>query len=140
MFSSSSKNQPAENTQAQTQNYGVFIAKGAELSGNFSSNTSARIDGVFSGIIYSEEDIVVGESGQLKANVIAKNVTVASKIEGNVVAKNKLEVLAGSSIIGDIRCDQLLVESGALVRGKIGGVDDADAQQSLPPKAAETAE
>lgn len=79
MFSSSSKNQPAENTQAQTQNYGVFIAKGAELSGNFSSNTSARIDGVFSGIIYSEEDIVVGESGQLKANVIAKNVTVAGK-------------------------------------------------------------
>lgn len=127
MFSSSNNKQTAEsNTSANS--FGVFIAKNAELSGNISVNGSARIDGIFNGIIYSEENVVIGECGQLKANIIAKNITVAGKVEGNVVAKDKLEVLAGSSIKGDIRSNQLLVELGAVVRGKIGGVDDLDEQ------------
>ncbi len=126
MFSSSNNNNSNTGITTAAPNFGVYISKNAELSGNISVKGSARIDGTFSGIIYSEEDIIVGETGNLKANVYANNVTVAGIIEGNVVAKQKLEVLANSSIKGDIRSAQMLVELGGTIRGNVGGIEDTE--------------
>ena len=91
--------------------------------------SSDLIDGTFSGIVFSESDVVVGETGNIKANIFGANVTVAGKIEGNVVAKGTLEVLASSVITGDVRCEKLTVETGAVLRGNVGGLEDAAAPQ-----------
>ena len=70
-----------------------------------------------------------GETGNIKANIFGANVTVAGKIEGNIVAKGTLEVLASSVITGDVRCEKLTVETGAVLRGNVGGLEDAAAPQ-----------
>ena len=88
-----------------------------------------RIDGSFSGIVFSEGDVVVGETGSIKANIFGANVDIAGKVEGNIVAKGTLELLASSVVTGDVRCEKLTVENGALLRGNVGGLEGAETPQ-----------
>ena len=121
MFGSSNNNNAKTNSalpKVAVDNFEAYTAQG-----------SIRIDGTFSGIVFSESDVVVGETGNIKANIFGANVTVAGKIEGNIVAKGTLEVLASSVITGDVRCEKLTVETGAVLRGNVGGLEDAAAPQ-----------
>ena len=46
-------------------------------------------------------------------------------MKGNIVAKGTLEVLASSVITGDVRCEKLTVETGAVLRGNRRRLEDA---------------
>ncbi len=126
MFGSSGTNKNNNSTNFAVDNFEVYIGKTTQMTGNITSKGSVRIDGSFSGIVFSETDVVIGESGEIKANIFGVNVTVAGKVEGNIVAKGTLEVLATSTINGDVRCEKLTVEQGGVLRGNVGGVEDAE--------------
>ena len=136
MFGSSNNNNAKTNSalpKVAVDNFEAYIGKSTQITGNITAQGSIRIDGTFSGIVFSESDVVVGETGNItgniKANIFGANVTVAGKIEGNIVAKGTLEVLASSVITGDVRCEKLTVETGAVLRGNVGGLEDAAAPQ-----------
>ena len=132
MFGSSNNNNAKTNSalpKVAVDNFEAYIGKSTQITGNITAQGSIRIDGTFSGIVFSESDVVVGETGNIKANIFGANVTVAGKIEGNIVAKGTLEVLASSVITGNVRCEKLTVETGAVLRGNVGGLEDAAAPQ-----------
>ena len=132
MFGSSNNNNAKINSalpKVAVDNFEAYIGKSTQITGNITAQGSIRIDGTFSGIVFSESDVVVGETGNIKANIFGANVTVAGKIEGNIVAKGTLEVLASSVITGDVRCEKLTVETGDVLRGNVGGLEDAAAPQ-----------
>ena len=132
MFGSSNNNNAKTNSalpKVAVDNFEAYIGKSTQITGNITAQGSIRIDGTFSGIVFSESDVVVGETGNIKANIFGANVTVAGKIEGNIVAKGTLEILASSVITGDVRCEKLTVETGAILRGNVGGLEDAAAPQ-----------
>lgn len=131
MFGSSNSNTKTGSAlpSVAVDNFEAYLGKSAQFTGNITVQGSVRIDGTFSGIIFSESDVVIGESGNIKANIFGANVTVAGKVEGNIAAKGTLEILASSFITGDVRCGKLTVETGAVLRGNVGGIEDAAAPQ-----------
>ena len=132
MFGSSSNNSNKTGTalpKVAVDNFEVYIGKTTQMTGNISAQGSVRIDGSFSGIVFSEGDVVVGETGSIKANIFGANVDIAGKVEGNIVAKGTLELLASSVVTGDVRCEKLTVENGALLRGNVGGLEGAETPQ-----------
>jgi len=94
----------------------TILGNGTNIEGDIKTKGSIRIEGEISGNINADGDIFVGEDGRAKAEIKARNVILAGRVEGNISAK-KLEVLPSGKLIGDINIDILKIEEGALFEG-----------------------
>ncbi|MDI6703943.1 MAG: polymer-forming cytoskeletal protein [bacterium] len=76
-----------------------------------------RIDGRFEGEIKANGDLIIGKSGDVKANVVGGYVIIGGKVEGNVTTHKHLELQSGGQLIGDIRTPSLGVGEGVTFKG-----------------------
>ena len=53
----------------------------------------------------------------------------STQITGNITAQGSIRIDGSSVITGDVRCEKLTVETGAVLRGNVGGLEDAAAPQ-----------
>lgn len=105
------------------EEFAFLLGKNSTLCGNLQTSGASRIDGKFKGIIVSESDVLIGENGAVEANIFGENVTVAGQVTGNIVARGTLELLASGVLNGDVKVANLVVETGAILRGNIGGLE-----------------
>ena len=103
-----------------------------------SSDTSVRGDIHFSGRLYvsgavtgkittDEGDsatLLVDEGGCVEGDIHAAHVVIAGRVEGNVFARERLEVAATARVRGDVSYKQLGVELGGSVNGRVLCVED----------------
>jgi len=111
----------------------AFIDQGSEFEGKLSFRDTVRIDGRFSGEITSENTLIVGESGEIEAEIRSKNVVVSGTVNGNVIADAKVVLHKTARIKGDIQTPSIVVEEGAMITGKInmGGSSGRKSASSL---------
>ena len=114
MFGSSKKT--TNNTSAS--NVETLIGKTTVLSGTISSDGSIRIEGSFEGTVASKSDVFIGPLGKVKAEITAKNVTISGNVEGNMFVDEKLEMMPGSTLNGDVVSKKLVIEDGAMFKGR----------------------
>jgi cytoskeletal protein CcmA (bactofilin family) len=55
----------------------------------------------------------------VKSDVHGHRVSVAGAVAGNVVAKERVDLLAGAKLTGDVRAPRLTIADGASFRGKV---------------------
>ncbi len=89
-----------------------------KFSGNLKFSTSLKIKGEFNGEINSTGHLYIGRNAVVKAKIKAKNITVYGKIEGNIEAFDKIELLSKAELTGDIKTSDLLIERGCTFNGK----------------------
>jgi len=95
----------------------TIIGKGTNIEGTVSIEGATRIDGNVTGKLVSNDVITVGSTGIVKAEIRAKAIIVGGRVEGNLIASEKVELQAKSELIGDITSRSLLVEHGAVFHG-----------------------
>lgn len=112
MFSSlGGKNKKVETLES-------IIGKSTNIVGTIDIEGALRIDGTFEGDIRSRGTVVIAESSKVQCpSLVAVSVTVLGKLKGNIIASEKVELLAGSVFFGDIKCRYLSIEEGAIFRG-----------------------
>ena len=107
-------NRPAEsNNNSETR-----IGKGATLYGDIETAGNIRLDGKVVGNIRSKARVVLGESAQLKGNLVAQNAEVFGEIDGRVEIVDILTLKTSSNVKGDVICNKFVTESGANFNGK----------------------
>jgi cytoskeletal protein CcmA (bactofilin family) len=94
-----------------------LIGAGTVVEGKVKAEGSVRIDGKLVGDVISKGNAAVGLNGILEGTLNARNVTVAGKVTGTLVATEKLVLEGKSSMKGDIRAARLIVDEGALFDG-----------------------
>jgi cytoskeletal protein CcmA (bactofilin family) len=87
-----------------------YLYKGSRVSGHLSFQGSATIDGTVDGDIQCQGTLTIGESAEVKAKITAQAVIVRGKVEGNVTAKERIELIAPARLIGDIETSRLFFE------------------------------
>ncbi|MBW2493999.1 MAG: polymer-forming cytoskeletal protein [Deltaproteobacteria bacterium] len=97
----------------------AFIDQGSEFEGKLSFRDTVRIDGCFRGEITSENTLIVGESGEIDAEIRSKTVVVSGTVHGNVIAEAKVVLHKSAHVEGDIQTPSIVVEEGAMITGKI---------------------
>lgn len=109
-----------QNTHPIRQPVGFETVLGANstLRGDLKSQANVRLDGVFEGNLEIEGNVLVGETGKVKADINAKNVVIAGAVRGNVTG-NKVQLLRTSRVWGDISAAAITTEEGAFIDGKI---------------------
>ncbi len=95
------------------------IGPGSIFEGKFYISGSLRIDGKFEGEIKTEDALVVGETGKVKTNIMAKTVVVAGTMIGNIAAENDVRLEKSGKLLGDIQAPTLQITPGVVAHGTI---------------------
>ena len=119
--------------ETRRMDYEVIISQNTAINGNISINGCTRIDGVIDGTLAVDNDLFIGESGNIRATVYAKNATISGQVTGNITCKEKLQLTSNAKVFGDIKCQTLVIAEGAIFRGKCGGFDSSDAAEPEAP-------
>ena len=94
-----------------------FIDKGSFIRGELSFEETFRIDGRFEGKIRSGSELILGDDADVNAEIEVGRLTVNGKLKGSVHATERVELLAGARVLGDISTPVLRIEEGAHFEG-----------------------
>lgn len=109
---------------------GKTIVVRGEIKGSEDLVIEGRIEGTIS---LTESRLTIGPTAVAAADLVARDVLVLGQVQGNITASGRVELRAGSNIVGDIRAARLSVEDNAVFRGKVdltqpgkGGVNEPE--------------
>jgi cytoskeletal protein CcmA (bactofilin family) len=94
------------------------ISNDIEIIGTIKGSGSVRIDGKLEGELHCGGDAIIGKSAQIKGNVVVNSVTVEGSVQGNITAKDRIEMKSSGRVTGDIRAKRLAVEDGVTFIGR----------------------
>ncbi len=89
-----------------------------ELKGTLKFAGELTFDGKLDGEINSEGTLNLGDNAIVKGNINVNSVVVRGKINGNVAAREKIDIKAKTELFGDIRAAKLVIEEGVTFVGK----------------------
>lgn len=95
----------------------TILGEGTEFEGTLNVPHNVRVDGSFKGKIITSEDLTVGKTGNVNAEIKAKSAVVGGKIIGNLTVDTRVELEANSSLVGDLRAKDLVINEGAVFHG-----------------------
>jgi cytoskeletal protein CcmA (bactofilin family) len=95
------------------------IGQGSIFEGKFYIAGSLKIDGKFEGEIKTDEALYIGETGKVKTNISAKEVTVSGTLIGNIRAENEVRLEETGRMLGDIQTPYLDLAKGVVAKGNI---------------------
>lgn len=94
------------------------IGASASFNGHLTADGGIRIDGTFQGVVETAGNVIVGQDGQVMADITARNVSVAGLVKGNITASGRLEILSTGRVLGDINVASLMIDQGGVFRGQ----------------------
>ena len=100
-----------------TEKLESFIGINSTFKGNVDSKGTLRVDGVVEGNI-SADWVIIGEKAHITGDITARGIVIGGKIDGNVKAKEIVEVKNKGHIIGEIVSRKLVVAEGGIFEGK----------------------
>jgi len=89
-----------------------------EIKGNLKFTGELTLEGKLEGEVQTDGLLNLGDSAVVNGNINAQSVVVRGKINGNIYAKEKIEIKAKAELFGDIRATKLVVEEGVTFVGK----------------------
>jgi cytoskeletal protein CcmA (bactofilin family) len=98
----------------------AWIGKSLVVQGKVISNQDLTIDGQVEGTIeLGQHGLTIGAGAKIKANLVAKTITISGAVTGNVTATEKVDVRSTGIVEGDIKAAHLQMWEGALIRGRV---------------------
>src|SRR5204863_7221507 len=89
-----------------------------EIKGNLKFSGELTFEGKLDGEIHTDGTLNLGDTAVINGNIDAQSVIVRGKVNGNITAKEKIEIKAKTELFGDIRASKLAVEEGVTFVGK----------------------
>lgn len=119
-----------------------IIGKGCKITGTIDvQDGTLRIDGDFEGTVNCPGTLVVGKDGRVRADVKVHSAVIGGTLNGNIDAKEKIELQAGSRLEGDIKTTRLVIDEGVFFEGSCKmSPDGKSSTQSSPVHKAEQKE
>lgn len=95
------------------------LASGTRFDGLLSFWGDARVDGSLRGEIAARGSLDVGPDARIQGRVEVDTLIVAGRIDGQIVARVRVEVLRGAHVSASIRTPRLAVDEGAYFEGQL---------------------
>lgn len=108
-----------DNLETPPDKVNTVIGKDTFFKGTINGKGLIRIDGEAEGSVSNKGDVVIGESGRLKADLKGRNITIAGHYEGALTAEGKLELKRSATVLGTCKANSLLIEEGAVIAGSL---------------------
>jgi cytoskeletal protein CcmA (bactofilin family) len=90
------------------------------VSGDLAATQDIVIDGRFDGqIAVPDHHLSISRSASVRAKIVARSVTVLGSLDGNILASEAVELLAGASVRGHVTSPSVVLVDGAQFTGTI---------------------
>ncbi|WP_372798058.1 polymer-forming cytoskeletal protein [Litorivivens sp.] len=105
----------------------TVVASGTKIVGDLQLNDDFHLDGRMSGKVNSSLNVSVGKGGEFDGAIQAKKVVISGCVDGTIDAE-RLEIVSGGRVIGEIFVTELVIEPGGHFSGTshIKNTDDAE--------------
>jgi len=94
-----------------------FIDKDTEIVGDIIFKDSFRIDGKFKGKILSGSSLIIGETGEVEADIEAGSISINGSVKGSLNVTDRIEIFSHGRVIGKMVTPKLIIEEGAFFQG-----------------------
>jgi len=92
-----------------------LVASQALWEGKISTSADIRVEGTVHGDLQTTGSIMVAPDARVDGTIQAKSIVLAGQMVGQVLCVERLELLTGSSLGGDIETGTLVVHEGAYI-------------------------
>jgi len=97
----------------------VVLGKATNFTGILKFASTLRIQGIFKGTIEASGDLIVDKDAVVEADhVIVNSLTVHGNISGTINAIDKVDMMSGAKVQGDVNAARLRIADGVLFEGK----------------------
>ena len=97
----------------------AYLGSDALFRGSLTFEGTVRIDGKFEGQVKTSDTLVIGETGDMKADINVGTLICKGQLNGLVVASKKIEMHPASKIKGDVHTPALSIGLGAVLDGHL---------------------
>jgi cytoskeletal protein CcmA (bactofilin family) len=111
------KIEPAVPAPAVATDLVGHLYKGSRVTGQLVFQGAAKIDGMVDGEIRCNGTLTIGEGAEVRAKIAGQVVVIRGKVEGNVTAKDKVELVAPARLYGNISTPRLIITEGVVFDG-----------------------
>ena len=94
-----------------------FIGANSNFKGDIDTKGTLRIDGAMEGKINADW-VILGEKGSVKGDINAKGIVVGGKVEGNLNAKEIIEIKPKGKVSGDVSTTKFTIFEGGIFDGR----------------------
>jgi cytoskeletal protein CcmA (bactofilin family) len=101
-----------------TGNLDGHLGEGTEIDGTLQFKGSVRIDGKFTGKVFSPSTLILGPRAALQGEVEVGELAVHGSLSGQVRAAERVTIHASGRVEADLNTDKLVIEPGAYFRGR----------------------
>lgn len=101
------------------------LGDGSQLSGNLRIQGSIRLDGEFEGRLAASGTVVIGQTGSVRADLEAREIVVAGRMEGRLIAQERVELQTGARVEGDVCAQSFIIAEGVSFNGNCSMGEEA---------------
>jgi len=97
----------------------TVIGQGITIEGEVTSEDEVVVSGVLRGTLNVEGPVTVEGDGVVEADIGAHSVAIGGAVTGNVTASERVDLLAGGRLVGDVKAARLTIADGASFKGNV---------------------
>ena len=88
----------------------TIIGANTIIKGEINGSSNLRVDGTVEGSITVSGNVLIGENGRVKGDIVAPELMVSGQVEGNATIET-------GSLVGDVKVGSLKIEDGGVFKG-----------------------
>jgi cytoskeletal protein CcmA (bactofilin family) len=99
----------------------AFSRIGANISiiGEVITAADLQVEGKIHGSIECRGSLVISAGAQVEGTIVSNSAMIKGNVIANIEVKDRIEILSGAELVGDLTCVRLSIEDGADFRGRI---------------------
>lgn len=95
-----------------------FIDSKVTFEGKITVTGMFRIDGEVKGNIVAESGLLLGENAKVEGEIQAHDVTIAGRFDGQIFAKDRVEIQPKGIVSGEVHTPCLIIQPGGILDGQ----------------------
>lgn len=123
-----SSSERASAPSAPSKGAGAVIGPSIHIEGALKGDEDLLIEGKVKGTVeLKKNSVTIGESGQVNADIFAHTIAVEGRLEGKLIASERVMIRKSAQIRGTIVAPRVTLEDGAQFNGSIDMDPETDA-------------
>ena len=98
---------------------GTIIGQGLTIEGEITSDEEVLVAGTVRGRLNVDGPVTVDAGAVVEADIGATSLAVGGNVTGNVTATERVDLLSGARLIGDVKASRLTIADGASFKGNV---------------------
>ncbi len=95
-----------------------YIGENSYFEGKFLVNGVLHINGKFEGNVLKVDQVFIGQTGKVKADLIASSIVIEGIVIGNIKATTRVMLMPTARVLGDIHTPELIIQNGVILEGR----------------------